>query len=98
LVVAGDLSEDQIRQQVPQFIRIGSPTKLKEIVAAAMPGVRLYHTPRPPATLPVRVGQQYFRLDDRGVFWEEIKKSQIVALHVPQSLQSLRLQLLATKE
>jgi len=98
LVAAGDLSEDQIRQQVPQFIRIGSPTKLKEIVAAAMPGVRLYHTPRPPATLPVRVGQQYFRLDDRGVFWEEIKKSQIVALHVPQSLQSLRLQLLATKE
>lgn len=98
LVAAGDLSEDQIRQQVPQFIRIGSPTKLKEIVAAAMPGVRLYHTPRPPATLPVRVGQQYFRLDDRGVFWEEIKKSQIIALHVPQSLQSLRLQLLATKE
>jgi type VI secretion system protein ImpJ len=98
LVVAGDLSEDQIRQQVPQFIRIGSPAKLKEIVAAAMPGVRLYHTPRPPATLPVRVGQQYFRLDDRGVFWEEIKKTQIVALHVPQSLQSLRLQLLATKE
>ena len=98
LVAAGDLSEDQIRQQVPQFIKIGSPTKLKEIVAAAMPGVRLYHTPRPPATLPVRVGQQYFRLDDRGVFWEEIKKSQIVALHVPQSVQSLRLQLLATKE
>ena len=98
LVVAGDLSEDQIRQQVPQFIKIGSPAKLKEIVAAAMPGVRLYHTPRPPATLPVRVGQQYFRLDDRGVFWEEIKKSQIVALHVPQSVQSLRLQLLATKE
>jgi type VI secretion system protein ImpJ len=98
LVASGDLSEDQSRQQVPQFIRIGSPTKLKEIVAAAMPGVRLYHTPRPPATLPVRVGQQYFRLDDRGVFWEEIKKSQIIALHVPQSLQSLRLQLLATKE
>jgi type VI secretion system protein ImpJ len=98
LVATGDLSEDQIRQQVPQFIRIGSPTKLKEIVAAAMPGVRLYHTPRPPATLPVRVGQQYFRLDDRGVFWEEIKKTQIIALHVPQSLQSLRLQLLATKE
>ncbi len=98
LVAAGDLSEDQIRQQVPQFIRIGSPAKLKEIVAAAMPGVRLYHTPRPPATLPVRVGQQYFRLDDRGVFWEDIKRTQIIALHVPQSLQSLRLQLLATKE
>lgn len=98
LATAGDLSEDQMRVQIPQRIKIGSPTKLKEIVAAAMPGVRLYHTPRPPATLPVKIGQQYFRLDDRGVFWEEIKKSQVVALHIPESLQSLSIQLLAAKE
>jgi type VI secretion system protein ImpJ len=67
-------------------------------VAAAMPGVRLYHTPRPPATLPVKLGYQYFRLDDRGVFWEEIKKSQVVALHIPESLQTLTIQLLAAKD
>jgi type VI secretion system protein ImpJ len=98
LLATGDLSEDQIRSMIPQYIRIGSPTKLKEIVAAAMPGVRLYHTPRPPTTLPLKVGYQYFRLDDRGVFWEEIKKSQVVALHVPESLQTLKIQLLAAKE
>jgi len=98
VMTSGDLSEDQVRSLVPHQVKIGSPSKLKEIVAAAMPGVKLYHTPRPPATLPMKIGTQYFRLDDRGVFWEEIKKSQVVALHVPDSLQGIQIQLVATKE
>jgi type VI secretion system protein ImpJ len=98
LMAYGDMTEDQVRNLVPQQVKIGSPSKLKEIVAAAMPGVRLYHTPRPPSTLPMKIGTQYFRLDDRGVFWEEIKKSQVVALHVPESLQGLKIRLVAAKE
>jgi len=98
VMASGDLPEDQVRNLVPHQVKIGSPSKLKEIVAAAMPGVKLYHTPRPPASLPMKIGTQYFRLDDRGVFWEEIKKSQVVALHVPESLQGIRIQLVAAKE
>lgn len=98
VMASGEMAEDQVRTLVPQQIKIGSPSKLKEIVAAAMPGVRLYHTPRPPSTLPMKIGTQYFRLDDRGMFWEEIKKSQVVAVHVPESLQGLKIQLVAAKE
>ena len=98
VMASGDLPEDQVRNLVPHQVKIGSPSKLKEIVAAAMPGVKLYHTPRPPATLPMKIGTQYFRLDDRGVFWDEIKKSQVVALHVPESLQGIKIQLVAAKE
>lgn len=98
LMVSGEMSEDHIRTQVPQFMKMGSPSKLKEIVAAAMPGVRLYHTPRPPASLPVKVGYQFFRLDDRGVLWDEIRQSQVVAIHVPEHLHTLHIQLLAAKE
>lgn len=98
VMASGDLPEDQVRNLVPHQVKIGSPSKLKEIVAAAMPGVKLYHTPRPPASLPMKIGTQYFRLDDRGVFWEEIKKSQVVALHVPESLEGIKIQLVAAKE
>lgn len=98
IMASGDMAEDQIRNLVPPHVKIGSPSKLKEIVAAATPGVRLYHTPRPPAALPMKIGTQYFRLDDRGAFWEEIKKSQMVALHVPDSLNGLNIQLVAAKE
>lgn len=98
VMASGDLPEDQVRNLVPHQVKIGSPSKLKEIVAAAMPGVKLYHTPRPPTSLPMKIGTQYFRLDDRGLFWEDIKKSQVVALHVPESLRSVKIQLVAAKE
>ncbi len=98
IMVSGEMAEDRVRHLVPNQVRIGSPSKLKEIVAAAMPGVKLYHTPRPPIALPMKQDTQYFRLDDRGVFWEDIKKSQVVALHVPESVQSVRVQLVAVKE
>ena len=98
IMVSGDIPEDRVRDLVPQHVKIGSPRKLKEIVAAAMPGVKLFHTPRPPAALPMKIGIQYFRLDDRSPFWEEIKKSQVVALHVPDNLRELKIQLVAAKE
>ena len=98
LMASGDLPEDQVRNLVPQQVKIASPSKLKEIVAAYAPGVKLYHTARPPATLPMKIGTQYFRLDDRGMFWEEIKKSQVVALHIPENLQGIKIQLVAAKE
>lgn len=98
IMASGDVSEDQVRSLVPHQVKIGSPSKLKEIVAAAMPGVKLFHTPRPPIALPMKNGMQYFRLDDRGVFWEDIKKSQVVAVHVPDSAQRFKIQLVAVKE
>jgi type VI secretion system protein ImpJ len=98
IMASGDIPEDRVKNLVPQHVKIGSPRKLKEIVAAATPGVKLFHTPRPPAALPMKIGTHYFRLDDRGVFWEEIKKSQVVALHVPDSLQGITIQLVAAKE
>ena len=98
IMASGDLSEDQVRTLVPQQVKVGSPSKLRELVAAALPGVKLYHTPRPPAVLPMKMGTQYFRVDDHGVFWDEIKKSQVVALHIPGSLQGVKIQLVAVKE
>lgn len=98
IMASGDLSEDQVRTLVPHQVKVGSPSKLRELVAAALPGVKLYHTPRPPAVLPMKMGTQYFRVDDHGVFWDEIKKSQVVALHIPGSLQGVKIQLVAVKE
>jgi type VI secretion system protein ImpJ len=98
IMVSGDIPEDRVRDLVPQHVKIGSPRKLKEIVAAAMPGVKLFYTPRPPAALPMKIGTQYFRLDDRSAFWEDIKKSQVVALHIPDNLRELKIQLVAAKE
>lgn len=98
LVAAGDLPEDQLREMIPRRVKVGAVNELDLIVSAAMPGVRLYHTPRPPTSIPMKTGHHYFRLENYGDFWESICRSQVVGFYVPSDLKPLKFELLAAKE
>ncbi|MBI3596644.1 MAG: type VI secretion system baseplate subunit TssK [Nitrospirae bacterium] len=98
LAAAGDLPEEQTREQIPRRVKVGSTHELDLIVSTAMPGVHLYHTPRPPMSIPVKAGHQYFRLENQGEFWNSICRSQSLAFYVPADLKGLRFELLAVKE
>jgi type VI secretion system protein ImpJ len=98
LTVSGILGEDAIRESVPRRLKAGAPAELDLIVSTAMPGVRLYFTPKPPATLPVKKGYQYFRLEKSGEFWNSIVKSRAVSFYVPADLGGLKLELIANKD
>jgi type VI secretion system protein ImpJ len=98
LVAAGDLPEEQIQELIPRRIKVGSINEMDLIVSTAMPGVRLYHTPRPPTSIPVKAGHHYFRLENQGEFWDSICRSHTVGFYVPTDLKGLRFELLAVKE
>lgn len=98
LAVEGDLTDEQMLDLVPRRVKVGSAPELDLIVTTAMPGVRLYHVPHPPESLPAKRGVQYFRLENRGEFWESVCQSKAAALYVPSDLKGLKFQLLATKE
>ncbi len=98
LVVSGNIPEDQIRDIVPKRIKASSTHELDMIISTAMPGVRLYYTPRPPASIPVKQGDQHFRLETQGEFWDSITRSRSVSFYVPADLRGLRLELVATKD
>jgi type VI secretion system protein ImpJ len=97
-VIAGELPEEQLKDAVPRRIKVGALTDVDLIVTAAMPGVRLYHTPRPPGGVPIRPGYQCFRLENHGDFWDSICRSRSIAFYVPADLRGVRLELIAVKE
>lgn len=98
LAASGEMAEEQIREMVPRRVKTGALSELDLIVSTAMPGVRLQHSPRPPATLPVKKGQEYFRLENSGEFWNSITKSMTVAFYLPSDMRGMKLELMATKE
>ena len=98
LVVSGNIPEEQIREFIPKRVKAGSAHELDMIVSTAMPGVRLYYTPRPPASIPVKPGEQHFRLENHGEFWDLITRSRTISFYVPADLRGLRFELVATKE
>eukprot|EP01034_Spumella_vulgaris_P038382 gene38383-47388_t len=79
----------------PLRIKAGAPDDVEQCVLTAMPGVKLTHAPQVPAAIPLRPDTCYFTLENRGVLYEQMLKSQSIAIYVPAGIRELRLELIA---
>jgi type VI secretion system protein ImpJ len=94
----GDAPEEQIRELLPKTIKIGALNDIDTIINAALPGVAISYTSRPPGSLPVKMGYQYFIVDSHSEFWDSIRKSRTIAIYVPTEFSGIRIELFALKE
>lgn len=97
LAVAAAAPVEEIRGLFPSVAKIGSVTKMRQIVDSALPGVPLRHTPTPPPQLRVLPGYVYFELD-RGVpDWRDFASAPALGLHVAGDWPQLKLELWCVK-
>ena len=82
LAVRADASADAIRRHFPSQIKIGPVEQIRNLVAAALPGITIRALPVAPRQLPYHPGVIYFEMDRTGRFWEELKASGGMAVHV----------------
>jgi type VI secretion system ImpJ/VasE family protein len=97
LAVASATPVEEIRSLFPSVAKIGSITRMRQIVDSALPGVPLRHTPTPPPQIRVLPGFVYFELD-RGVpDWREFATAPALGLHLAGDWPQLRLELWCVK-
>jgi serine/threonine protein kinase len=101
LCVVGDLTEEELRYLLPSRLRIGAPKELEVIVTTGLPGVRLSGVSRVDSPI-VRTGAgfHYFQLEQKGPVWESICRAHSIAVHIPESLKHLQIEIftLSTEE
>ncbi len=103
LAAKADVPEHQLIEELPKQAKISSVDKISSLLGLALPGVALVHRPVPPHPLHVKLGLQYFRLENRGEaesqrHWNEICKSRTIALRIPgQRFPGLKLELWSIK-
>lgn len=85
---------DQFQRQV----KVGSIADIEPIVAAALPGITLKYTQRPPKKLPVKIGYEYFYLEPQGDFWQKAKAAGNLALFLPYELRHGLLEFIHVEE
>jgi type VI secretion system protein ImpJ len=95
LSVQGDLPIARIVDEVPAHFKVGSPDDVEKILHAAAPGITLTYTTQTPSGLPVQIGNHYFAFDPRSEIFENMQKARSVCIYVPESLSSLKLELIA---
>jgi len=97
LAIKGEGQGDLITE-VPRHLKIASPDEIDTLMGRALPGVRLNYSPSPPKVISRKAGYFYFILDSGGDFWENVRRSGTIAIHVPEILSGIELEFLAVEE
>jgi type VI secretion system protein ImpJ len=95
LAASGEVPERKLVDELPLRMKVGGAEEIAMLVNAALPGLPMTHTSRPPAGLPLRPGLQYYHLEKSGRLWDSIVRSNNVAIFVPADFRTLRFELMA---
>ncbi len=95
LAASGEVPERKLVDELPLRMKVGGVEEIATLVNAALPGLPMTHTARPPAGLPLRPGLQYYHLEKSGRLWDSIVRSNNVAIFVPADFRTLRFELMA---
>jgi len=97
LAVSADIGEGDLAREVQQKAKAASPDQIDALITSALPGIPIVHAPRPPATLPMKSGTVYFRLEPGAPAWTAVRASRSLALYLPVKAAGLRFEVVAIK-
>lgn len=100
LAVRAELPEAQLAEQLPRLAKIATVADIHQFVQAALPGVPVQVTYRPPAQIAVRSGVVYFALDTSHATWRSVVYERSIAIYLPPTLggRELAVELLVIPE
>jgi type VI secretion system protein ImpJ len=93
LAVTAEMDQAELIKKAPGLIKICSASQVEQLVRQALPGVKLTHTPKPPAAIPVKLNYQYFSLNQAGAAWDTVGKARSLAAYVPADIKNPQLEL-----
>jgi len=97
MAVSAEAPESTLIREVQQKSKVASPDQIDALISSALPGIPVVHSPRPPASLPVKTGTVYFRLEPGAPAWTAVRASRSLAVYLPVSAPGLRFEVVAIK-
>lgn len=98
IAVSADIPTEELRQQLPSQLKIGSIEGIHNLVNYAIPGVNITALSVVPRRLPFFAGYVYFLLDKSHSEWQNILESTGVAFHLSGNFPSFKIEFLASYE
>jgi len=91
--VKSDLAERLVADQFPKRAKLSAREDIQRVVQAAVPGVPLQVTFRPPPEVPIRPGVVYFTVGMQDDKWKAALREGAVALYLPAPFEPARTEL-----
>lgn len=97
LGIYADVPQDDLRQHVPNQVKIGTPEVMRDLVSRGIPGVPLTSLPVAPRQIPYHANFCYFSFDQQHDWWQAIIESGSLCLHIGANYNNVRLELWAIR-
>ncbi|MFE0752566.1 type VI secretion system baseplate subunit TssK [Inquilinus sp. NPDC058860] len=97
LAVRADAPAEALRRHFPSQVKIGPVEQIRNLVNAALPGIVIRALPVAPRQLPYHPGVIYFEMDRSSRYWEELKSSGGMAVHVAGEFPNIQIECWAIK-
>jgi type VI secretion system protein ImpJ len=98
LAVSASMGVPDMIQKVPQYLKVAAPDDLDRIVRTAVGGLVLRHTPVVPQSIPTKLDNQYFQINQTGPLWEKIALSRNIAVHASSEIVDPRMEVVVVWE
>lgn len=92
LAVNAQMAAEKLRVQFPSQVKLGPPTKLRDLVNSQLPGIALKPLPVAPRQIPFHAGFNYFELDRSGDLWKQLEQAGTFAMHIAGEFPGLELE------
>lgn len=97
LAARASISSDQLRNQFPKQVKIGSVEVIRDLVNKQVRGIGTEPLPVAPREIPYHAGFNYFELQRKSDYWEGLKQSGGIAIHVSGEYPDLEMELWAIR-
>jgi len=94
LVLETEQEPSQILQSFTNLAKIGSRESLPLLIARALPGVKVKYLETAPQELPRRPGSLYFQIDHHGELWQQVQKSNQLAVFWDEAPSGIKAELM----
>ncbi len=93
--------EVKVNQETPDWnnrfergIKLGSTSKIHEIFASAVSGIKLKYTKRPPSAITVKPNCEYFQILTEGTYWQHVIEEEYLAILISKEFMFVELNLI----
>lgn len=97
LAINAQMPTEAIRTVMPGQVKIAPPERIRDLVMALAPGIRIEPLPVAPRQIRYHAGFTYFQLEAKNDLWSAIETSRRLAIYVAGDPPSLELQMWAIR-
>jgi type VI secretion system protein ImpJ len=94
LAINAKVGIEEVIGKVPQLVKVSTTDEIQNLVRLALPGITLRHTPSPPPSVPFKMSNQYFLLNQSGRLWDRIVQTRNISLFIPPEIAEAHPELL----